>query len=298
MHPPEIYLLDNGSLRPEATLGLRALAITLSARTEMVVQPVSLLHSNKIEAGDLNGTPARVLKPTLIKAVAAGRRRFILLPLFLGPSGAITEYLPKVVAAAAGEADLQVVIADPLAGGDVNRPDRRLATILAAQVRAVIAERNWNRPKVALVDHGTPARAVNRLRDAVAAQLAGELGNEVAAVVASSMERRPELEYAFNEPLLENLSNLPEFAGGPLVAALFFLLPGRHAGPDGDVAGICDELVRASAFTQIERTPLLASHPLLIEILADRLQEALQRMTSNTATASEERSYFIPRGRP
>ena len=91
------------------------------------------------------------------------------------------------------------------------------------------------------------------------------------------MERRPGAEYAFNEPLLEHLDQLEGLTGGDLIVALFFLLPGRHAGADGDVAEICAGLIERGAFRRVEMTPLLGEHPVLLDILADRLQAALSQ---------------------
>ena len=58
---------------------------------------------------------------------------------------------------------------------------------------------------------------------------------------------------------------------------MFFLLPGRHAGEGGDVAEICKGLIAEGTFEQIQNTPLLGEHPMLLEILEDRLQETMAR---------------------
>lgn len=225
----------------------------------------------------LDGIPARIVKPTLRRAVQAGKRRFICLPLFLGPSQAITGYLPELFEEAARETpDLQFKIADPLAGPDVEHPDARLAEILVEQVDEVIRSASiQGRPKVALVDHGTPLEAVNRLRNRVAGQLQMILGDRVAEVVATSMERRPGDAYAFNEPLLEHLGSEERHRGGTLVVAMFFLLPGRHAGEDGDVARICEHLIRTGTFERIEKTGLIGENRRLVDILEDRLNATL-----------------------
>ena len=91
------------------------------------------------------------------------------------------------------------------------------------------------------------------------------------------MERREGEAYAFNDPLLEKLGEVDDFAGGRLILAMFFLLPGRHAGEGGDVAEICDGLISEGAFEQIQNTPLLGEHPMLLEILEDRLRDTLSR---------------------
>jgi sirohydrochlorin ferrochelatase len=269
---PTIFLVDNGSLRPQATFALRALAEKLSDLALIPVEPVSLLHSHKIDPEDLGGNPATIVKRRMRELIAQGQSDFVILPLFLGPSLAITDYLPKVVAELAqASPGLRVKIAPPLAGLDVEAPDPRLAEALSRILQPLLADKPA--AKVALVDHGTPIRPVSRLRDLVAGQLAASLGRPVQPC---SMERREGPDYAFNDPLLENLGGLKGFAGGRLVLAMFFLLPGRHAGEGGDVATIADGLIDASHFDEVVVAPLLGGHPLLLEILRDRLNFCLR----------------------
>ena len=266
----EIFLIDNGSLRPQATLALRALAGALSERSGLLVQPVSLLHSHKVAAELLGGRPATILIRALRAAAKVGKRRFIILPLFLGPSRAIIDYVPEVVGEVQRDyPDLEVRVAEPLAGEDVEAPDSRLAELLAIAVERVLEAGMRSSAKVALVDHGTPYAPVNTLRNAVATQLAERLPE--LPVLAASMERREDPQYDFNEPLLERVDQTEGFAGGCLIAAMFFLLPGRHAGDGGDVAEICEGLCERGAYQEVIRTPLLGEDPMLLEILADRL---------------------------
>jgi sirohydrochlorin ferrochelatase len=271
MTTPIVFLVDNGSLRPQATFGLRCLAEGLARRTALRVEAVSLLHSHKIAADKLNGVPATIVKRRLRECLAAGHHEFVCLPLFLGPSRAIGDYLPQVVDELSGEyPELKVRIASVLAGEDFDAPDPRLAQMLADQIRALQPSQSM---KVALVDHGTPIIEVNRVRNAVARQLASELGAPV--VLPCSMERREGGAYAFNDPLLEKLGSVEDFAGGQLVLAMFFLLPGRHAGEGGDVDEICEGLIAEGTFEQIQNTPLLGEHPMLLEVLEDRLRETI-----------------------
>jgi len=272
MPTPAVFLVDNGSLRPQATFALRDLATKLGQQTGERIEAVSLLHSHKIPAEQLDGTPATIVKRRMRELMKAGQRDFIILPLFLGPSLAITDYLPGVVDELRQEQPgLQVNIAAPIAGHDVEEPEARLSRILADHVQPLIDD--GHEPKLALVDHGTPIKPVNTLRNAVARQLAGRLGLPVRPC---SMERRDGVEYAFNDPLLENLAAAADGRrGGRLVLAMFFLLPGRHAGPGGDVAEIADGLIRRGDFQSVHVSPLLAEHPLLREILTDRLRACL-----------------------
>jgi sirohydrochlorin ferrochelatase len=272
----EIYLVDNGSLSPRATLELRRLAEMLSLRSGQVVQAVSLLHSHKVPADQLDGCPATIVKRKMRAAIAAGKRNFILVPLFLGPSLAIVDYLPQLIAEfRVNLPDLNVQIAAPLCGENPDQPDDRLARILKANVLATAEGASLNRLKVALVDHGTPAKSVNLLRNRVASQLAAMLATEV---VACSMERREGSEYDYNEPLLERVDRLPSFGGGDLIVAMFFLLPGRHAGDGGDVSEIMQHLVARRAYGSAKMSPLLGEHPLLLEILKDRLDASIHAM--------------------
>ncbi len=267
MPAPLTLLVDNGSLEPAATLGLRELAGKLAARIGAPVEPVSLLHSSAIEPAKLGGTPAEILEPALERRLAAGRQDFLILPLFFGPSGALTDYLPKRLAhLRAKHPALHVKVAAPLhAAGD-----DRLARILADRVRATGSASR----RVVLVDHGSPARAVTAVRDELAGQLAAILGPDY-RVAPASMERREGPEYDFCEPLLARLLRSTGWDTGEVIVAMQFLLPGRHAGPEGDVAQICREAESASPALRTVTTGLVADHPLLPEILAARWRAAI-----------------------
>jgi len=124
--------------------------------------------------------------------------------------------------------------------------------------------------RVALVDHGSPAKAVTEVRNALARQLGTLLGPDY-TVAPASMERREGAAYDFCEPLLERLLRMPGWNTSEVAVAMQFLLPGRHAGPDGDVAQICRgaEIAAGGALRTL-MTGLVAEHPLLVDILVDR----------------------------
>jgi sirohydrochlorin ferrochelatase len=271
-----VLLVDNGSVEPAATLALRALAERLAEATGRAVRPVSLLHSSAIAPGLLGGQPAEILEPALRALAAAGQFNVVILPLFIGPSAAWQNYVPERVRHLRQTwPGLRVRVARCLV--DAAQPgDRRVAEMLAERVRAVAAENNFARAAVAVVDHGTPQRAVNAVRELVAAQVRELLGDGARAVAASSMERRPGPEFAFNEPLLAALLDTKDFLAGEVIVARLFLQPGRHAGPGGDVEQICRAAEARHPGLKIALTEPLGSHPGLIPILGERLEEGLR----------------------
>jgi sirohydrochlorin ferrochelatase len=259
--------MDNGSLEPAATLGLRALAAKLAERVGQPVEPVSLLHSSAVPPVQLGGVAAEILEPALERRIRAGQDKFVIVPLFFGPSGALTDYLPPRLAHLRGKHPaFSALVAAPLFHPD----DDRVARILADHVQAT----GVKSPRVALVDHGSPARPVVTVRNRLAEQLGRLLGPDF-VVAASSMERRDGAAYDFCEPLLANLLLQPGWSEGDVIVAMQFLLPGRHAGPAGDVAGICRAAEAASGGRlRTAMTALVAEHPLLLDILADRWEAA------------------------
>jgi len=270
-----VLLVDNGSLRPAAVRGLRRLAAALGRRLGRPVEPVSLLYSDKVPAAALGGRSAEILEPALRRRAAAGAHDCLIVPLFLGRSQALTVYLPARVAhVRRRHPDLRVRLAAPLAAA----ADPRLVRLLEAQVRARLTSAflGGAKARVVLVDHGSPVRAVTQVRNRLAAQLRRRLGRAVAGVRAASMERRPGPAYAFNEPLLANLLATPPFNAGPVVVAQLFLLPGRHAGPDGDIAAIVRRARAGSPRLRVRRTALLGRQPELLNILVSRARAALR----------------------
>lgn len=263
--PSPVLLVDNGSLEPAATLALRELARELGAKTGTTVEPVSLLHSSAIDAQLLGGQSAEILFPALERRLAAGQSDFTVLPLFFGPSRALTDYLPENLARLRQKfPSLRLKMAPPLhAPGD-----NRLAQILAQHVRDELD--SFVTDRIVLVDHGSPVAAVTAVRNELAQQVAELLGTRAAAVAPASMERRAGQEFDFCNPLLADLLAEPAWRGGRVIVAMQFLLPGRHAGSAGDVATICRDAEAAHPELQTRMTKLVAEHPLLLDILADR----------------------------
>lgn len=273
MSEPVIALVDNGSMRAAATLRLREIAASLGAACGREVHPVSLQHANRIPEKDLNGRPALVLRDFLAQQLALGRRDFLTLPLFFGHSRALTAFIPEQVAAIEAEfGALRLRQADVLSPMPQGEP--RLAEILAEHVHQCSSDRLPDR--VVVVDHGSPLPEVTAVRAQVAMALRERLPGDI-ALGQAVMERRQGAEYDFNGQLLGDLLDTlaAEDRGTLVVLAMLFLLPGRHAGPGGDIEEICREAQARNPGLEVCVSPLVGEHPLLLDILQDRLRDAL-----------------------
>ncbi len=271
MAATRILLVDNGSLQPAAPLQLRLLSAEVGRLLNQTVYPVSVLHSHKIDPALLDGQPAVIFEQAVRQAKADGINELIVLPLFIGPSLAITEYLPKVFAEAnAGK--IKLSIREPLFGP-------ALISMLIDNLKSA----GWSKGSgtVYLCDHGSPIREVTRCRDFFALSLRNQLGLNEDELIACSMERRDGPEYDFNKPLLEDAL---QQAKGEAIILMLFLLPGRHAGGDGDVATIAKE--HAPEGLRWKLSPLLGTHPALPALLVQRhLNSSGFKFTKNALIA-------------
>ncbi len=134
--------------------------------------------------------------------------------------------------------------------------------------------RSGARTAVILVDHGSPVPVVAAVRDRLADDLRARLGEAVSGVLAASMERREGDAYAFNDPLLATALRTTGFDSGEVIVAMQFLLPGRHAGPGGDVAQIIADAETAGAprALRVQMTRLVAEDDALADLLAARVR--------------------------
>jgi sirohydrochlorin ferrochelatase len=107
--------------------------------------------------------------------------------------------------------------------------------------------------------------------------LAGTIG----ALAAASMESPDGPDFDFNRPLLAEALALPEFDKGDVLIAPLFLLPGRHAGPKGDLARIAQAAEARSPGLRCHFTPLVGTHPETIETLAAALARVLRVGTNS-----------------
>lgn len=255
-------------------MSLRQVASALSGKTGTPIHPVSLLHSTRVDPAELEGEPAQIFEPFLKSQRKQGVSNFLVVPFFFGHSAAIYEYLPqRVVELANSWPELEVRVAPSMVNLN-DRNDRGVAQILAELVLRKTEEAGLKKPAVTLVDHGTPRVAVNQVRNLLAEQLRDVLGDRASAVEPSSMERREGAEYDFNEPLLENLLGSAGF-DREVVLAMLFSSPGRHAGPGGDIAQICEAAEQRGANLRTHMSDLFACHPGVVELLARRHEEGL-----------------------
>ena len=267
--------MDNGSLRPESTLQLRKLARSLSNRLGEQVHPVSLLHSSKIAPEELEGLPAETMVSFVKKHSQSPETHFIIIPLFFGKSSAFVDYLPERMKWLQDEKGLAFSYEIKRELCPLNDPPEELLSILIDHALAVRKAFSGKKPTLLLVDHGTPLREVNQVRNLLTVKLRERIGEDFSEVAEASMESREGEEYAFNQPLLKDLllNHGERKSRVPIVVLMQFLLPGRHAGPAGDVAQIIESVRNVYPNIGYKMSPLVAENPKLVSLLEKRLRE-------------------------
>ena len=267
-----VILMDNGSHRPESTLTLRKIASKLSVSLNIKVNPVSLLHSTKVQSEKLNGIKAEILEPYIKKQCEQGIDSFLIVPFFFGQSAALKDYLPERINEIKKKWESVSVKLAPTLVNMEDKEDFSVSNIIAEFVVDKILSEKLVKPYVTLVDHGTPLKEVNNVRNHVTNQLKILLSDKVSDVKASSMERRDGKQYEFNEPLLENILGSGNFSKN-VILAMLFISPGRHAGKDGDIDRICAIAEKECATLKTYKSELFAEHPDVIKILKKRYNE-------------------------
>ena len=253
-----VALVDNGSIDAAAHRHLRAVAAALSTRVDTTVHAVSWKHSDRIAPAALGGAPAWALASFVRAMVALGQREFVFVPFFISAGGAIGLALRNDLEELQRQTGgFEFSFTAGLAAQDA------IPAIAAARIRETITAQSLRTPPVIVVDHGGPSAASAALRDELAARILVLLGDEIGPLAATSME-------GTHGPLLSDQLTVPGFNRGDVVVAPLFLAPGRHAGPEGDVAQIC-----RAAPGRCHRTRLVGNHPAVVEVLTAILSHAL-----------------------
>ena len=266
-------LLDNGSTQAAAVLQLRRLAAILSAEVGDTVYPVSLRHADSIDPAALAGEPALVLKDFLRARLEDGARDFTILPLFFGPARALAAGLPQTLAEMreiyGGFSCRVAKTLYPLPAGD-----GRLAQILYEHTLATMRRHQLDGCPCVLTDHGSPTAAVTQTRSHIARRLRGMFG---AATRLAEAAMEPATGGRGGPGLKDCLDDCAARGDKNAVVIMQFLLPGRHAGAGGDVGDICRAAARRRPGFRAVMTPLVGEHPLLVDILASRLNAVDER---------------------
>lgn len=261
--------MDNGSLRPESILSLREVAENLKFKTGVSILPAGIMHSHKIDPCKLNGIPALSMQSFFKSFDKQKVESLAFIPMFLGPSLAITDWLNTQLCEWKRTSPARkYAIAETL----FREGDDRITLALNDHVVKGLTTGFTGKPFIILVDHGTPLKEVNKVREEVGGQLGKLVAKYSSGFSTACMERRDGSDYDFNDPLLEKvLQEVYEEGGREVVLAPFFLAPGRHAGPDGDLASICLPFEKKGM--RIMRTSTLGNHPLILDILTERFHE-------------------------
>jgi len=276
----KIALIDNGSLAASSHRALRAIASELGRLVGEEVDAVSWKHSDQIPSPELGGKPAWTLRTWVLAQLENGQSEFLFVPFFISAQGAIgsalradLDSLNDTLVRCGKEGFKARFTAGPGAGPELGR-------FVAARVKAAAGRLGPSQPAVIVVDHGGPSRISAHLRDAIAREVTELLGPAGPPVVAASMESPDGPEFAFNRPLLNETLATPPFDDGDVIIAPLFLLPGRHAGPGGDLATIARSAESRKPGLRCHFTGLLGSHPGMPALLAESVRGALPRLIS------------------
>ncbi len=278
---PTILLVDNGSTRVDAAVQLRAIAKNLSNRIDHRVNAVSLKHSDRIPSEDvenkLEGVAARIFTEFMTEQLTAGKRTFILLPLFFGKSRALTSFVPDEKLKLESQfGPFKITMAEvlyPLPEGDP-----KLVEILYEHATNTQNDKtDLTLKNLVLVDHGSPLPAVNAVRQHIAAALNNKLPKAL-PIDQAAMERREGKAYDFNGELLEDyLLRIAEKGETHATVLLLFLLSGTHAGENGDIVQICNSVMKKHSNFKVTISPLIGQNEKLITCLEQRFHTAINQ---------------------
>jgi sirohydrochlorin ferrochelatase len=280
---PVILLVDNGSVRADATKQLRKLAQELGGVAGAKIHPVSLRHADRIPANLLDGELALVFNNFMDEYLLQGWRKFIILPLFFAKGRAVTALIADhLLSLQAVYADFTFHIADviyPLPDGEP-----LLANIIYDQILNTAQKHKFSKKNIVLVDHGSPQKHVTKVRKHLVQAVQDKLP-KATELEQAAMERRQGDKYLFNGELLQDwLVGKAKTGEKTAIVCLLFFLAGRHAGEGGDIDKICKRVMNNYPDFKIAVSPLIAEHKELVSILLARLQTAQQQISIRSET--------------
>jgi sirohydrochlorin ferrochelatase len=268
---PIILLVDNGSLRANATLQLRKLSQQLSVVTDCKIYPVSLNHADKIPLGDLEGEAAWTFQVFMRQFLQQGWRGFIILPLFFGKSNAITTLLSNPLTSFQSRyIDMTFQIADVVYPLPKSEPI--LVDILYDHIMTTAQQAAFPLKNIVVVDHGSPLPRVTAVRQHLVQCLQAKFSADI-LLQQAVMERREGDKYLFNGILLKDwLIDKAKAGETTAIVSLLFFLAGRHAGAKGDIETICQQVMCNYPHFKVVICPLVVEHSHLVSILRIRLE--------------------------
>ena len=90
------FLIDNGSLRAGSILQMRKIANHLSRSSEYVIEPYGLMHSHKVDPGQLNGEPGQSMQEYLGGDKSEQVNEIRALPFSSGPASRLLTGCRKI----------------------------------------------------------------------------------------------------------------------------------------------------------------------------------------------------------
>jgi sirohydrochlorin cobaltochelatase len=246
-----VILVGHGSLRDASGSAM----IRLAARAQAAgVAPV-------VKAGFLNySRPA--FRETLARVVERGAQKVVVAPYFLVPGKFVRVDLPRLVAESqAAYPTLAMQLAEPF--GD--HPALARIVLARAAAAADSERRTPGQRALLLMAHGSPNEMANAPLRALAARLGASKHYD--SVMLSFME--------LNEPAIPAaLAQLVQQGAHDIVAVPLFLQLGGHVAED--LPAIIAAARMRFPDQQITLASYLGYDPLLVEVIADRVREALR----------------------
>ena len=188
---------------------MKNVAIELEKITGFSVMPCGIMHSHKVDTSKLQGQPGMSLESFFLSKEAEVAKKLSFVPMFIGPSLAITDWLPeKLTEWSQNGNERKFSIADCI----YKKKDDRIAKALTEYVVDLIPQFIPVKPFLILVDHGTPILEVNLVREEIGYLLEKKLANQISGFSTACMERREGTQYDFNDPLLEIAMELEKIA--------------------------------------------------------------------------------------